>query len=71
MASGIVATLQQVGAALGVAVVGILFGEALASGSDTSSHAHLYASAFVSGMAYNLVAAAIAAVLIFGLVPRR
>lgn len=71
MASGIVATLQQVGAALGVAVVGILFGEALASGSGTNSHAHLYASAFVSGMAYNLVAAAIAAVLIFGLVPRR
>ena len=46
-------------------IAGVLF----ILGSGTSSHAHLYASAFISGMAYNLVAAAIAAVLIFGLVP--
>lgn len=71
MASGVVATLQQVGAALGVAVVGVLFGAALAAGIDAGGQAQLYASAFVGGMAYNLAAAIVAAVLIFGIARRR
>lgn len=56
MASGIVSTVQQVGAALGVAVVGILFKAAL-SGTHAAPDAGLYASAFVAGMLYNLGAA--------------
>ncbi|HHS9770921.1 MFS transporter [Raoultella ornithinolytica] len=56
MASGVVSTVQQVGAALGVAVVGILFNGALAETSSLSP-AGQYASAFVAGMLYNLAAA--------------
>lgn len=62
MASGVISTLQQVGAALGVAAVGILFGAALGAGSE--GQAALYASAFVSGMSYNIAAAALAAILL-------
>ncbi|MCM2506050.1 MFS transporter [Aureimonas altamirensis] len=65
MASGVISTLQQVGAALGVAAVGILFGAALDAGSD--GQAALYATAFVSGMSYNVVAAVIAAILLLRL----
>ncbi|HFP9395851.1 TPA: MFS transporter [Raoultella ornithinolytica] len=56
MASGVVSTVQQVGAALGVAVVGILFNGALAE-TTSLSPAGQYASAFVAGMLYNLAAA--------------
>lgn len=59
MASGVISTLQQIGAALGVAAVGILFGAALGSGPEDKSA--LYASAFVSGMSYNATAAVVAA----------
>lgn len=62
IASGVISTLQQVGAALGVAAVGILFGAGLRAGVDGT--AELYASAFVSGMSYNVVAAVIAAILL-------
>lgn len=62
MASGVISTLQQVGAALGVAAVGILFGAALGTGLD--GQAARYASAFVSGMSYNVAAAVIAAILL-------
>lgn len=62
MASGVISTLQQVGAALGVAVVGILFGKALGSGIEEQSHA--YASAFVAGMSYNVGASVIIALLL-------
>lgn len=62
MASGVISTLQQVGAALGVAAVGILFGAALGAGSE--GQAALYASAFVSGMSYNIAAATLAAILL-------
>lgn len=65
MASGVISTLQQVGAALGVAVVGILFAVALGKGPD--GQAALYASAFVSGMSYNALAAVLAAVLLIWL----
>ncbi|MBB3810671.1 MFS transporter [Pseudochelatococcus contaminans] len=65
MASGVISTLQQIGAALGVAAVGILFGLALAAEAD--GHAALYAWAFVSGMSYNVIAAVIAAILLLRL----
>lgn len=57
MASGVISTVQQVGAALGVAVVGILFSAALASEAGQGVQAGQYASAFVAGMLYNLGAA--------------
>lgn len=65
MAAGVISTLQQVGAALGVAAVGILFGTALGAGD--SGDGAIYASAFVAGMAYNVGAAVIAALLLMRL----
>lgn len=65
MAAGVISTLQQVGAALGVAAVGILFGATLGSGSEGVGA--LYASAFVSVMTYNVGAAVVAAVLLMRL----
>lgn len=67
MASGMISTLQQAGAALGVAVTGILFGSVLSSGVAPSEQQGLYATAFVWGMSCNLVAASLAAVLLFTL----
>ncbi|MBN0154443.1 MFS transporter, partial [Pseudomonas aeruginosa] len=55
---------QQVGAALGVAVVGILFAAALAADEGVAAQAGQYASAFVAGMLYNLGAALIVCVLL-------
>ncbi|TKI08262.1 MFS transporter [Martelella alba] len=63
MAAGIISTLQQVGAALGVAMAGMLFGMVLTRDPVGKGHAGLYASAFVEGMVYNLAAATVAAVL--------
>lgn len=63
MASGVISTLQQIGAALGVAVVGMLFGAAL-SQAGAVSQAEQYARAFVFGMRYNLLAAVLIAVLL-------
>lgn len=60
MASGVISTLQQVGAALGVAIVGILFSTALGSGTG----ANHYISAFVAGMLYNLGAALLVVMLL-------
>jgi hypothetical protein len=57
MASGVIATVQQVGAALGVAVVGMLFRAQLAGGEGAASQAEHYVSAFAAGMLYNFVAA--------------
>ncbi|MFJ5508526.1 MFS transporter [Pectobacterium jejuense] len=68
MASGVISTAQQVGAALGVAVVGILFGTALATGDDAVAQAGQYVSAFVAGMLYNLVAALLVCILLLMLV---
>lgn len=56
MAAGVVSTVQQVGAALGVAVVGILFTSVLTEATSLSQRGQ-YASAFVAGMFYNLAAA--------------
>ena len=68
MASGVISTVQQIGAALGVAVVGILFGTALATGDDAVAQAGQYVSAFVAGMLYNLIAALLVCILLLMLV---
>ncbi|MBB2973203.1 MFS transporter [Mesorhizobium sp. RMAD-H1] len=65
MAAGIVSTMQQVGGAFGVAVVGIFFVRLLAehpAGGEPG--ADRYAAAFSGAMLYNLSAVLIAAVLI-------
>ena len=64
MASGVVSTVQQLGAALGVAVVGILFRAALAGGDGAAANAARYAAAFVAGMSYNLAAALLISALL-------
>ncbi|HAV1630907.1 TPA: MFS transporter [Enterobacter hormaechei subsp. steigerwaltii] len=64
MASGVISTVQQVGAALGVAVVGILFSAALATGQGATPPAALYASAFVTGMLYNFGATLLFCILL-------
>ncbi|WP_444878346.1 MFS transporter [Citrobacter koseri] len=64
MASGVISTVQQVGAALGVAVVGILFSAAISSGQSTVTPAGLYASAFVTGMLYNFGATLLVCILL-------
>ncbi|WP_202967048.1 MFS transporter [Pseudomonas veronii] len=64
MASGVISTVQQVGAALGVAVVGILFSATLVAGGGGVAQADRYATAFVAGMLYNLGAALLVCVLL-------
>lgn len=64
MASGLISTVQQVGAALGVAVVAMLFGAQLAGVEDAAAPAVRYASAFVAGMRYNLGAASLTCVVL-------
>jgi sugar phosphate permease len=64
MASGIISTVQQIGAALGVAVVGMLFSATLANSAEPSTQAGQYASAFVNAMIYNLGAAVLVCVLL-------
>lgn len=71
MASGVVSTVQQVGAALGVAVVGILFAQALTTDDGAIARAGQYADAFVAGMFYNLGAALLAYVLLLLLAKTR
>lgn len=68
MASGVISTLQQIGAALGVAVVGIFFSHALTGSGKALGPSGHYAVAFVSGMLYNLTAAIFACVLLVLLV---
>lgn len=64
MAAGVISTVQQVGAALGVAVVGILFSAALVAGDSGGAQADHYVSAFVAGMLYNLIAALLVCLLL-------
>lgn len=64
MAAGVISTVQQVGAALGVAVVGILFSAALVVGDGGGAQADHYVSAFVAGMLYNLIAALLVCLLL-------
>lgn len=64
MASGVISTVQQVGAALGVGVVGILFNKALVAGDGGVVLAGHYVAAFVTGMLYNLMAALLVGLLL-------
>lgn len=68
MASGVISTLQQVGTALGVAAVGILFGAVLTNPSPEVTQVGLYSSAFVCAMFYNLASSLIAAILLASMV---
>ncbi|CAG9297431.1 MFS transporter [Celerinatantimonas diazotrophica] len=68
MASGVISTIQQLGAALGVAVIGILFTAVLSASHAQTQLADQYASAFVTGMLYNLGAAVIVCFLLLRLV---
>ncbi len=65
MASGVISTLQQVGAAIGLAAVSILFGGVIANGAGGDAQSGLYASAFVSSMFYNLIASLVSAILLW------
>lgn len=72
MAAGFISTMQQVGGAFGVSVVGIFFVDIL--GRDTSEgvpQAGRYADAFSGAMIYNLAAVLVAAALIVLIVRRR
>lgn len=65
MAAGFISTMQQVGGAFGVSVVGIFFVSILGSNaSDGVSQAGRYADAFTGAMIYNLTAVLVAAALI-------
>jgi EmrB/QacA subfamily drug resistance transporter len=63
-ASGLVSTMQQVGGALGVAIVGILFFGALELAGPTTSDARAYADAFTVALIYEISAAAAVTVLL-------
>lgn len=66
MASGIISTVQQVGAALGVAVVAMLFNSAL-NDAGSVAQAGQYASAFVAGMLCNLAVSVAICLLLLAL----
>jgi MFS family permease len=71
-AAGFVSTMQQVGGAFGISVVGIVFVGILASdGAEGLSHAERYAGAFSGAMLYNLVAVLLAAALIVFMLRKR
>ena len=66
MAAGFISTMQQVGGAFGVSVVGIVFVGILASdASEGVNLAGRYADAFSGAMIYNLAAVFVAAALLF------
>ncbi len=69
MAAGVVATLQQVGAALGVSAAGMLFSGTLDALADAAT-GDRYAQAFASAMRFNLAAIG-ASVLLLGWLRRR
>lgn len=71
MASGVVSTVQQLGAAFGVAVIGISFSTALSTSNESIELANQYSSAFVIGMLYNFAAAVIVCFLLMKLVPAK
>lgn len=65
MAAGFISTMQQVGGAFGVSVVGIFFVGILGKdASESIPEADRYADAFSGAMIYNLAAVVVAAVLI-------
>lgn len=66
MAAGVVSTLQQVGAALGVSAAGMLYGGALEAYADASA-AERHAQAFSSALQFNVAAILVAAALLWRL----
>ncbi|MDF3838657.1 MFS transporter, partial [Cupriavidus basilensis] len=64
MASGLVATMQQVGGAFGIAIAGMFFQPALQAAGDSTRR---YADAFAGAMGYNLAAALVCALLLLAL----
>jgi hypothetical protein len=65
MAAGFISTMQQVGGAFGVAVVGMFFSSLLGTrASGSQPVAARYAEAFAGAMLYNLVAVLLAALLV-------
>jgi predicted MFS family arabinose efflux permease len=66
MAAGVVSTLQQVGAALGVSAAGMLYGGALQAHADAGV-AERHAQAFASAMQFNVAAILLAAALLWRL----
>lgn len=70
MAAGVVSTLQQVGAALGVSAAGMLFGGALHAHAGTSAPER-YAQAFASALQFNVAAIAASTLLLWWLGRRR
>jgi EmrB/QacA subfamily drug resistance transporter len=72
MAAGFISTMQQVGGAFGVSVVGIFFVGILGrDASEGVSRAGRYADAFSGAMIYNFAAVLVAAVLITLIVRKR
>ena len=70
MAAGVVATLQQVGAALGVSAAGMLFSGTLDAMADAAA-GDRYAQAFASAMRFNLAAIGASVLLLAWLGRRR
>ncbi|HEY9272223.1 MAG TPA: MFS transporter, partial [Achromobacter sp.] len=66
MAAGVISTLQQVGAALGVSAAGMLFAGTLDAYADAGA-AERHARAFASAMQYNVATILIAAALLWWL----
>jgi len=65
MASGVLSTAQQVGGALGVAIIGVLFFSAL--GPTTHSHTGRYTHALAVGAVFTLAMAAVSTALVLAL----
>ncbi len=70
MAAGVVSTLQQIGAALGVSAAGMLFGGTLLAHADATAPER-YASAFASALQFNVAAIAASVGLLWWLGRRR
>lgn len=66
MAAGVVSTLQQVGAALGVAAAGMLFSGALEAGAGAAA-GDRYAQAFARALQFNVAAITASALLLWRL----
>ncbi|GGB45298.1 MFS transporter [Tistrella bauzanensis] len=72
MAAGFMSTMQQIGGAFGISVVGIVFVDRLGRhAGDGVSNAGRYADAFAGAMIYNLAAVIVAAALVTFMVRKR
>lgn len=71
IAAGVVSTMQQVGGALGVAIVGLIFFSAVAAAHDQGmTDMAAYTTAFSFALLYNMAAAG-ATTLLIALLPRK